>query len=90
MTKFEVWFMRRVFKREVRQGCDHTRRIAELYAMIREACNNEFTEDNSPTLDAYLQDVFNLTQAGKIKQAIRENIAYLAERVRSKQDKERV
>lgn len=62
MTKFEEWFLRRVFRREVRQGYDHDKRITTLYAMIRKAAENEFTEDNAPTLSDFLAECFERTQ----------------------------
>lgn len=59
MTKFEQWFLRRVIRKEVRQGYDHALRITQLYAMIREAAEQEFTEDNIPTLNDFLTERFN-------------------------------
>jgi hypothetical protein len=61
MTVFERWFMKRIIKREVRQGYDHALRITLLYAMIREASENEFTEDNVPTLNHFLTERFNFS-----------------------------
>lgn len=58
MTWFEKWFLHRVFRKEVRQGFDHSRHISELYALIREAAEREFFEDNAPTLDASLLEYF--------------------------------
>lgn len=62
MNSFEKWFLKRIFKKQVRQGFDHDKRIAELYAMIREASRNEFTEDNEITADDYLREWFESTQ----------------------------
>ena len=62
MTKFESWFIRRVLRREVRQDFDHHRKIAALYGLIRKACEEEFTEDNAPTLSANLSEWFETTQ----------------------------
>lgn len=56
MNKFEEWFLKRIIKREVRQDYDHPKKIIELYKMIREACENEFTEDNVPTLNHFLTE----------------------------------
>lgn len=61
MTVFERWFMKRIIKREVRQGYDHALRITLLYTMIREASENEFTEDNVPTLNHFLTERFNFS-----------------------------
>jgi len=56
MSKCELWFMRRVIKKQVIQG-DHKRRIFNLYAMIVDAARDEFTEDNKPTLDGFLKEI---------------------------------
>ena len=56
MNKVEQWFLKRVIKREVTQGFHHAQNITNLYSMIINAARNEFTEDNKPTLDAFLQD----------------------------------
>lgn len=58
MSRFEKWFLKRVFAREVRQGPTHDLRITNLYGMVREATENEFTEDNKPTRDAFLKECF--------------------------------
>jgi len=62
MTRFERWFLRRLLRREVRQGYDHDRRVPGLYGLIREACEKEFFEDNSPTLSAFLAECFEQSQ----------------------------
>lgn len=59
MTPIEQWYIRRIIKREVRQDYDHPQKITNLYRMIREAAENEFTEDNIPTLNSALTDWFN-------------------------------
>jgi hypothetical protein len=61
MTKFETWLLKRLLKREVRQG-NHIARIQNLYSLIRDAVCNEFTEDNIPTTDAFLRELFEKTQ----------------------------
>jgi len=58
MTKFEKWFVKRVFAKEVTQGYDHNMRIIHLYRMINKAAKKEFVEDNKPTLDAFLKEQF--------------------------------
>lgn len=62
MTRFERWYIKRIFKREVVQGFDHDKRIQNLYQMIRDAAADEFTEDNESTRDSYLLEWFNMTQ----------------------------
>jgi hypothetical protein len=58
MRKLEQYLLRSIFRNRVRQGYDHQRNIAELYAMIREAAEAEFTEDNVPTLNSLLSELF--------------------------------
>jgi hypothetical protein len=56
MSKFELWFIKRVIRRQVIQG-NHRRRIFNLYAIIVDAARGEFTEDNKPTLDSFLKKI---------------------------------
>jgi len=58
MTKLEKWCLRVIFRRQVTQGFDHGRRITDLYAMIRQAAHEEFTDDNPATLNQYLTELF--------------------------------
>ncbi len=58
MTSFERWFLNRVFRKQVRQGYDHPQNITELYTMIRVNAEQEFTEDNIPTLNHSLREWF--------------------------------
>ena len=62
MNAFENWFVKRTMAKDVVQGCDHVRKIEALYALIREVCEEEFTEDNAPTMDAFLRERFEATQ----------------------------
>ena len=62
MTTFEIWFVKRTIAKEVIQGYDHARNIEALYALIREVCEEEFTEDNAPTMDVFLRERFEATQ----------------------------
>ena len=62
MNWLELWFIRRIFAWQVKQGLSHDQRITELYALIREALDEEFVEDNAATLDAYAWERFNETQ----------------------------
>ena len=63
MNAFERWFILRVLRKEVRQGPYHTVRIRDFYRMVRNAATLEFTEDNAPTMDAFLRKVFEETQS---------------------------
>lgn len=58
MNKFETWLLKRIIKREVRQGPEHPKKIVDLYKMIRVACENEFYEDNTVTMNSYLTEWF--------------------------------
>ena len=58
MNRFEEWFIKRIIKREVRQGFDHPRKITDLYKMIRVACEGEFYEDNTVTLNSAMTEWF--------------------------------
>ena len=62
MTRFERWYLHRILRREVVQGYDHDQRISALYAMIHDACRQEFSEENDPTLDDALREWFERTQ----------------------------
>jgi len=55
MGRFELWFLRRVAKKEVIQG-GHQYRIRKMYEVIIDAARIEFNEDNRPTLDGFLED----------------------------------
>jgi hypothetical protein len=61
MNKFERWFLNRVFQKQVRQGYKHQENITELYTMIREVAEKEFSEDNVPTLNSFLTERFELS-----------------------------
>ena len=55
MNIIERWILARMLKRDVRQGFDHANNIKGIFGMVRDACENEFTEDNQATLDANLR-----------------------------------
>jgi len=58
MSPFERWFMKRIIRKQVRQGFDHPQRITDLYTMIRSAAEDEFYEDNVVTLNSCLTEWF--------------------------------
>ena len=58
MNKFEKWIMNRIIQREVRQGPAHRQNIIDLYKMIRIACEQEFYEDNTVTMNSNLTEWF--------------------------------
>lgn len=58
MNTVERYFVKQLMEREVTQGYDHTKNIRDLFRMICRAAREEFTEDNKPTLDAFLREQF--------------------------------
>jgi len=62
MTRLELFILKRILKKEVRQSFDHDAKITNLYTLIREAVTTEFTEDNVYTTDSYLRELFESTQ----------------------------
>ena len=71
MNKFENWFLKQIIKREVRQGYTHDLKIMALYSMIRQACVEEFTEDNEVTADDFLLEQFEKTQSQNLFRILR-------------------
>ena len=55
MTRFERWFFKRIVRREVVQG-GQAEKVVNMYHMIHTAAADEFTEDNSATLNGFLED----------------------------------
>ena len=62
MSRFELWFIRGVFIRLLRQGPHHHRNVELLYRLIREIRSAEFSEDNDATHDTMLREAFESTQ----------------------------
>lgn len=62
LGRIESWVFKRILRKQVTQGYDHDKRISNIYAMVREACEQEFYEDNAPTLDANLREWFERAQ----------------------------
>ena len=62
MNKFEVWFLKGLLKKIVRQG-GQDRKIMTLFAMLRLAVEEEYTEDNLATRNEFLRDLFDETEA---------------------------
>jgi len=58
MNRFERWFLKRIFKKQVKQGPWRHLHIIELYMLIRESVENEFTEDNPLDLYRFLMNRF--------------------------------
>lgn len=47
------WLLKRFLLRRFRQSGVHRRNVIAIYAIIREVLEDEFTEDNHPTLEAF-------------------------------------
>lgn len=62
LSSFDMWLLRRIFKRAVIQSPEHANNITKIYATLREAAHNEFTEDNTPTLDDFMRERFEISQ----------------------------
>lgn len=58
MNWFERWFLRRIIRKQVRQGYTHDKRITALYREIHDAAKREFYEDNVYSRNAYLREWF--------------------------------
>lgn len=62
MSGLQRWLLRKLFRQVVRQGA-HRQRTSEVYALLREAAAQEFTEDSPATLDGFLQECFDSARA---------------------------
>lgn len=58
ISRVEQKVLERIFKHTVKQGFDHKTNIIEIYRLLWDAAHNEFTEDNLPTLDAFMTECF--------------------------------
>ncbi len=56
MNSLYRYLLKYICKKLVVQGFDHKQNIIEYYRIMQEAAENEFTEDNKPTLDGFLTD----------------------------------
>jgi hypothetical protein len=59
LDNLDVLILKNICKRIVKQGPLHQARITAYYKIMREAAEKDFTEDNKPTLDAFLQECFS-------------------------------
>ncbi|MCK5613446.1 hypothetical protein KAR91_66865 [Candidatus Pacearchaeota archaeon] len=62
ITKIELWLLRKIAKRIVIQGFSHKENINKYYQIIYDATESEFTEDNKPTRDAFLEECFYMRE----------------------------
>jgi len=54
------YILRWICKKLIIQGRFHDAIVTALYQIIREAAAEEFTEDNVPTLNGFLEDCFEI------------------------------
>jgi len=59
ISKFQIWVLRYIFKRIVRQGWFHTTNIEKVFKLVMEATKEEFTEDSGRSLYAFLREQFD-------------------------------
>ena len=62
LTLLHKILFRYLVKTAVTQGYSHITNTQEMYQIIRDAWEAEFTEDNIPTINIQLADIFKLTQ----------------------------
>ncbi len=63
MNWLEKWFLRRLCRKLVLQGLGHKQNITQYYLVMRDAAQWEFSEDNKPSLDGFLEECHK--EAGK-------------------------
>lgn len=56
MNWLTKYLLNRICKQLVEQGPEHQYRITEYYKIMWNAANTEFTEDNDPSLKAFLKE----------------------------------
>ena len=56
--KFRQRLLRYLCKHLVKQGFDHKNFITEYFTIVVTAARKEFTEDNKPTLVAFLDECY--------------------------------
>ena len=58
MNKVTRAVLKSICKHLVKQGSEHKNNITEYFDIMRQAAQTEFTEDNKPTLDAFLKECY--------------------------------
>ena len=59
ITRFQKKILSWIAKKIVTQGFYHQSNIVDYFSIIKSAAENEFTEDNQPTLNGFLDDCYN-------------------------------
>jgi hypothetical protein len=55
--------LKKIFEQAVRQRPEHDKNIRCIFKLLREAVENEFREDNAPTLDGFMLEIFEKSQS---------------------------
>ena len=55
LNRFEAWMLRRIARIVVRQGW-HRAKIIKFYSILAYEARQEFTEDNTATLNSFLRE----------------------------------
>ena len=61
MSTIEIWLLEGLLKKIVRQGYQENK-IRTLFAMLRLAVDEEYTEDNLVTRNVFLRELFDSTE----------------------------
>ena len=61
MSTIEIWLLKGLLKKIVRQGYQENK-IRTLFAMLRLAVDEEYTEDNLVTRNVFLRELFDSTE----------------------------
>lgn len=56
ITKFQTWLLRTMFRNLFLQGRHHENNIIAVYSIVTDVAREEFSEDNQPTLNDFLED----------------------------------
>ena len=59
ISKFNLWLLKKIAKKIVVQGFNHKENIVKYYQIMFDAAEAEFTEDNPPTIKAFLEECFH-------------------------------
>ena len=62
ITKLQMWVLRYITKRIVRQSQWHQSNIIKYYEIMNDAAKAEFAEDHKPSLDAFLKFCFDVAR----------------------------
>lgn len=68
MSKLEKWLFSKIIRRNLIDGVNHAYYIASFYRLIRETVRDEYPEDNDPTLNVLLRQIFETTQYPEVSQ----------------------